>query len=82
MSEYEKPGLPGHVSEEEIYQRDEVHPLQNGLQTGGGELADQVAGITARNDKVCGHQDSFKLFRWNQQIPHFLEIQTKPLIGI
>ena len=54
----EKSGLPGHDSEKEICERHEVHPQQDGLQTGGGELAEQVAGIAAWNHQVGDHQDS------------------------
>ena len=58
LSKYEKPRLPRNVPERQIYEKHEVHPQQDGLHTGGGELAEQVAGIAAWNHQVGDHQDS------------------------
>ena len=58
LSQNEKPRLPRNVPERQICEKHEVHPQQDGLQTGGGELAEQVAGIAAWNHQVGDHQDS------------------------
>ena len=58
LPQNEKPGLPSNVSEKELCEKHEVHPQQDGLQTGGRELAEQMASITAWNHKVGDHQDS------------------------